>query len=115
VDVERWDETPIEWLNAKVGRQMIHTETMTLARVTLRMGALVPMHDHANEQIATVLEGRVRFVVGGEERVVEAGMTVPLGANVPHEVEALDDSVVLDVFSPVREDWLRGDDAYLRR
>ena len=73
------------------------------------------MHDHENEQIATVLEGRVRFVVGGEDRVVEAGMTVPLAANVPHEVEALEDSIVLDVFSPVREDWLRGDDAYLRR
>jgi quercetin dioxygenase-like cupin family protein len=40
---------------------------------------------------------------------------VPLPANVPHEVEALEDSVLLDVFSPVREDWLRGEDAYLRR
>jgi unsaturated pyranuronate lyase len=73
------------------------------------------MHEHENEQIATVLEGRVRFVVGGEERVVEAGSSVPLAANVPREVEALVDSVVPDVFSPVREDWLRGDDAYLRR
>jgi hypothetical protein len=42
----------IEWLSPDIGRQMIHTETMTLARVTLRRGALVPMHDHVNEQIA---------------------------------------------------------------
>jgi len=115
MDVQEWKNAPIEWLSPTIGRQMLHTESMTLARVTLRQGAVVPMHEHENEQIATVLEGRVRFVVDGEERVVEAGTTVPLAANVPHEVEALVDSVVLDVFSPVREDWLRGDDAYLRR
>jgi quercetin dioxygenase-like cupin family protein len=115
MEVQDWSDAPIEWMSSTIGRQLIHTETMTLARVTLRQGAVVPTHEHENEQIATVLEGRVRFVVGGEERVVEAGMTVPLAANVPHEVEALVDSVVLDVFSPVREDWLRGDDAYLRR
>ena len=115
MDVHDWESAPIEWMSETIGRQVIHTETMTLARVTLRQGAIVPMHEHENEQIATVLEGSVRFVVDGEKRVVEAGSTVPLAANVPHEVEALVDSVVLDVFSPVREDWLRGDDAYLRR
>jgi len=115
VNVVRWEDTPIEWLSPDIGRQMIHTETMTLARITLRRGALVPRHEHKNEQIATVLEGRLRFAVGGEEREVTAGQSVPVPANVPHEVEALEDSVVLDVFSPVREDWLRGDDAYLRR
>jgi quercetin dioxygenase-like cupin family protein len=115
VDVLRWEDEPIDWLSSTIGRQMIHTETMTLARMTLRQGAVVPMHEHENEQIATVLEGRVRFIVDGEERVVEAGSSVPLATNVPHEVEALVDSIVLDVFSPVREDWLSGDDAYLRR
>ena len=115
MDVLTWSEAPIEWMSETLGRQLIHTETMTLARVTLRKGAHVPMHGHENEQIANVLEGRVRFVVGVEEREVGAGETVPLPAHVPHEVEALEDSLVLDVFSPVREDWRRGDDAYLRR
>jgi quercetin dioxygenase-like cupin family protein len=114
MDVRDWGSEPVEWLSETIGRQLIHTETMTLARVTLRQGAVVPVHAHPNEQLATVLEGRVRFVVDGEERVVEAGTTVPLAANVPHEVEALADSVLLDAFSPVREDWIRGEDAYLR-
>jgi quercetin dioxygenase-like cupin family protein len=114
MDVKRWREESIEQLSPSIGRQMLHTETMTLARITLRQGALVPRHQHENEQIATVLEGRLRFVVGDEEREVTAGESVPLPANVAHEVEALEDSVVLDVFSPVREDWVRGDDAYLR-
>jgi quercetin dioxygenase-like cupin family protein len=87
---------------------------MTVAWITLAKGALVPRHEHPNEQVATVLEGRLRFVVGDDELIASAGDTVPLAANVPHQVEALEDSVVLDVFSPLREDWLRGDDAYLR-
>jgi quercetin dioxygenase-like cupin family protein len=115
VDVKRWSEEPVEQLSATIGRQLIHTETMTLARVLLARGAVVPLHEHENEQIATVLEGRLRFVVDADERIVAAGESVALAANVPHEVEALEDSVVLDVFSPVREDWRRGEDAYLRR
>lgn len=94
---------------------MAHTETMTVARILLAAGALVPRHEHPNEQITNVVEGRLRFVIGDEERVVGAGATVLIPANVPHEVEALVDSVALDVFAPVREDWVRGDDAYLRR
>jgi quercetin dioxygenase-like cupin family protein len=114
MDVQRWSEEPVEQLSPTIDRQVINTETMTLARVVLRQGALVPVHEHENEQIATVLEGRLRFVVAGEEHVVAAGETVALPSRVPHGVEALEDSVVLDVFSPVREDWLRGEDAYLR-
>jgi quercetin dioxygenase-like cupin family protein len=114
MDVQRWDSEPVEQLSPTIGRQMIHTETMTLARISLRRGALVPRHQHPNEQIATVWQGRLRFLVGDEERQVSAGESVALPADVPHEVEALEDSIVLDVFSPVREDWVRGDDAYLR-
>jgi len=115
VNVERWSEWPVEQLNPLLGRQMTHSETMTVARIILAQGALVPRHQHANEQITNVLEGRLRFVVGDEERIVEAGATVLIPADVPHLVEALEDSIALDVFSPVREDWVRGDDAYLRR
>ena len=85
-----WGSEPIEPLNERIGRQML------------------------NEQIATVLSGRVRFRLGDEERVVDALASVLIPGGVPHEVEALEDSVVLDAFAPRREDWLRGDDAYLR-
>jgi len=114
VHVLRWSDEPVEQVSLTIGRQLIHTETMTVARLLLARGAVVPRHEHESEQIATVLEGKVRFVVGDEERAVSAGESVPLAAHVPHEVEALEDSVVLDVFSPVREDWRRGEDAYLR-
>lgn len=115
MEVRDWHREPAEALSPAIARQVLHTETMTLARLRLARGALVPVHRHDNEQISTVLEGRLRFVVGGEERIVSAGESVALAANEPHEVEALEDSLVLDVFSPPREDWRRGEDAYLRR
>ncbi len=115
MDVETWSEWPVEQLNPLIGRQMAHTGTMTVARILLAKGAHVPRHEHPNEQITNVLEGRLRFVMGDEERIVSAGATVLIPADLPHEVEALEDSIALDVFSPVREDWVRGDDAYLRR
>ena len=114
MDAKRWRDEPVEQLSPVIGRRMFHTDGTTVAWITLAKGALVPEHAHPNEQIATVIEGRLRFVVAGEEFVAATGDTVPLAANVPHEVEALEDSVVLDVFAPVRADWLRGDDAYLR-
>jgi len=94
---------------------MIHTEQLTMARILLAKGAVVPLHQHEHEQIATCLSGRLRFVVAGEELVIGPAESVALPSGVPHEVEALEDSVALDVFAPVRDDWVRGDDAYLRR
>ena len=114
MEVQRWHAEPVEQLNPKIGRQMIHTETMTLARVILQRGAVVPEHEHPNEQIATVVSGRLRFVVGSEEREVGPGESVLIPGGVPHRVDVLEDSVVLDAFAPRREDWLRGEDAYLR-
>lgn len=104
----------MEALNASIGRQLVHTQTMTIARIHLRAGAVVPRHAHPHEQVANVLEGSLRFVVGDEEQVVTAGESVIVPGGVAHEVEALEDSLVLDVFSPVRDDWVRGEDAYLR-
>jgi quercetin dioxygenase-like cupin family protein len=109
-----WDALPVEPLNDLIGRQMLNGDAMTLARITLARGAVVPRHSHPNEQIATVLSGRLRFRLGDDERVVGAGASVLIAGDVPHAVEALEDSVVLDVFAPPREDWIRGDDAYLR-
>lgn len=114
MQVRRWHEEPVEPLSASIGRQVLHTESLTLARITLAAGAHVPRHDHESEQIANVLEGRVRFTIGDEVQVVAAGESVSVPSFAPHEVEALEDSVVLDVFSPARADWLRGEDAYLR-
>jgi quercetin dioxygenase-like cupin family protein len=92
-----------------------HTENLTIARLHIAKDAVVPEHHHVNEQVATVERGALRFTIGGEEVVVGAGQSVAIPSNVPHSVTALEDTTVVDVFSPRREDWIRGDDAYLRK
>jgi len=114
VPLHRWREQEIEQLTPELGRQLVNTQKMTIARITLAAGTVVPSHEHPHEQIATILEGRLRFLVGTEDIVADAGESVIIPSGVSHRVEALVDSVVLDVFAPIRDDWVRGDDAYLR-
>jgi unsaturated pyranuronate lyase len=109
-----WGRDEIEWLTPSIGRQHFDTDGLTVARLTLRAGSTVPSHHHPNEQVANIVAGRLRFVVGDEERVVGAGESVIVPPGVPHEVEVLEDAVVFDVFAPPRADWQAGDDAYLR-
>ncbi len=103
-----------EQLNPLFGRQVIHASNLTVARIQLAKGAVVPEHRHVNEQITMLQSGRLRFLVKGREIVVEAGQALVLDPELPHRVEALEDSLAIDVFSPPREDWISGQDAYLR-
>jgi quercetin dioxygenase-like cupin family protein len=109
-----WAEVPEEQLSPTVSRQVIHAERVTVARIRLQKGAIVPMHQHGNEQITMLERGKLRFVISGEEQILHGGETLTIPPNAPHLVEALEDSLATDLFSPVREDWIRGEDAYLR-
>ncbi|HLY19101.1 MAG TPA: cupin domain-containing protein [Bryobacteraceae bacterium] len=109
-----WSQLREEALNPLLGRKMLHGVHMTVARIRLEKGAMVPMHSHPNEQISMVESGALRFVISGEERVLRAGDALVIPPDAPHMVQALEDSLAVDLFSPPREDWIRGDDAYLR-
>ncbi len=110
----KWDHIEKEQLSPTFARQVIHGDSITVARVYLRKGCVVPEHSHHNEQISMMEEGRLKFVIGGVEKVLAGGEVVRIPPNVPHSAEALDDCVAVDIFSPPREDWKSGDDAYLR-
>lgn len=110
-----WANIAREELNPDFARQVIHTERMTIARVFLRAGSAVPRHSHENEQVSVVEQGKLKFIFDdGREEVVAAGECMQIAPNAPHRVEALEETVGYDLFAPVRADWLRGDDAYLR-
>jgi quercetin dioxygenase-like cupin family protein len=110
----QWDAIPVEQMNALISRQVVNGSTITIARLVLKKGAFVPLHSHINEQISTIDSGSLRFVVDGAEIIVKAGETLVIPPNVPHLAEAHEDCTATDVFSPVRQDWISGDDAYLR-
>jgi unsaturated pyranuronate lyase len=111
----RWSDHEMEQLNPLLARQLAVGENVMVARIVLKKGCVVPMHHHHNEQISCMLEGALRFELGGENIVVRAGEVLAIPPNLPHLAEALEDSVALDVFSPPREDWINKTDDYLRK
>ncbi len=115
MNLVNWDRIEEERLNPLLYRKVIHGGRMTVARMRLLKGVVVPVHHHANEQICMLQSGRLRFVVNGEECVLGPGDVLRLAPDAPHMAEALEDSIAVDLFSPVREDWIRGDDNYLRK
>jgi quercetin dioxygenase-like cupin family protein len=109
-----WNAIPVEAMNPRFSRRVVHTPHLTIARLDLLAGAHVPEHAHPNEQISMVEHGLLRFHLGGQEVLVGPGQTIEIPPNLPHSVDVLEDSAVTDLFAPPRHDWMRGDDAYLR-
>ena len=101
-------------MNALITRQYVVGTNVMLARIVLKKGAQVPMHHHFHEQISHVVEGALNFMIDGKQVAVRAGEILTIPPDVPHQVIALEDSVALDIFNPPRQDWIDGDDAYLR-
>ena len=106
VTLHRWDEIALEKVTEMISRKIVSGEREMMAQIYLKRGAVVPIHTHDSEQMTYVLQGALRFQVEGEEIIVREGEVLHIPARLPHQAEALDDTLELDVFSPVREDWL---------
>ena len=104
--LHRWDELALEKITEMISQKIVAGEREMLAQIYLKRGALVPMHSHESEQMTYVLQGALRFLVGGEEVVVREGEVLHIPSGVAHQAEALDDTFELDVFSPIRRDWI---------
>ncbi|HLW84012.1 MAG TPA: cupin domain-containing protein [Candidatus Sulfotelmatobacter sp.] len=110
-----WHTVALEDLNPLLQRQFVVGQDIMLARVLLKKGCIVPEHSHHNEQLTYILEGALKFWIGGREIVVHAGEVLTIPSNMPHQAEALEDTVDLDIFNPPRADWINKTDQYLRR
>ncbi|HKY30208.1 MAG TPA: cupin domain-containing protein [Pyrinomonadaceae bacterium] len=114
----RWEDMPKEKVSDVLDRRLITGEQVMLTHVYLKKGAIVPQHNHHNEQITYILEGAIRFWIGDDESQVidvRAGEVLHIPSMVKHKAEALEDTVDVDVFSPPRQDWLDKTDDYLRK
>ena len=67
-----------------------------------------------SEQLTCVFEGALHFLIDGEEILVSAGEILVIPAWVEHEATAVEHTVELDIFSPIRQDWLDGTDTYFQ-
>ena len=97
-----------EWIASFPGmhrRTLADGDKLMLVQVRLSKGTVVPRHQHPNEQVTYVLSGHMRFKMNDQSAELQAGETIHFPSNVPHEAHALEDSLVLDTFSPPREDF----------
>ena len=91
-------------------------ENLMLSYLEMDEGAVIPLHDHPHEQGGMLLEGKLQFTLGDETRIVEAGAMFIIPPGVPHTVVAIDGpALVLDVFSPIREDYAELMNRYIPR
>ncbi len=114
VEYFTWESVPLEVMSDTISRKIISGDKAMVAQVFLKKGAVVPEHQHESEQITYILDGALKFELEGTEVVVHKGEVLRIPSHVPHRAVALEDTLDLDIFSPIRTDWLSKDDAYLR-
>lgn len=96
----------VEALKGVSRKTMVHGPNTLLTEFKLAEGALIPAHKHPQEQTGYLVSGRLNFQIGDKMMRAEAGDSWCIPGNVEHGAEALEDSVVIEVFAPVREDYL---------
>ena len=96
----------IEMFPGVARRTLNAGEHTSIHEIEIAEGCVVPMHTHPHEQIGYVVSGRVKFELGDETKELNAGDSWVIPSEVPHEVTALEDAVVIDVFSPAREEFI---------
>ena len=85
--------------------QYVHGESTTFGFVTIEEGSNLPLHHHPHEQITYMLDGKLKMQIGDEEIILEPGHVQVIPSNTPQSAVALTACSLIDVFSPVREDY----------
>ena len=111
----KWDDVVLENVRDGISRKFIAGDREMVAQITLKRGATVPTHSHESEQLTYVITGALKFTLGGQDITVRAGELLRIPSWMPHSAEAVEDTFELDLFSPLRQDWIDGTDDYFRK
>jgi quercetin dioxygenase-like cupin family protein len=87
-------------------KTLVHDEKTLMTEFLLRKGAVLPRHSHPHKQTGYLVKGRIRLLIGTEEYIAQAGDSWCIPGGVEHGADILEDSVAIEVFSPVRDDYL---------
>src|SRR6266480_3432234 len=108
-----WAKVPLEKLEAGIERQMLIGEKLMICRLRFATHIVTPAHDHPHEQMTIVERGPVLFTIGDQQQVAQTGDVLHFPSGTWHGATMLDEEVILvDIFSPIREDFLSGDSLY---
>lgn len=108
-----FEKMPIEKLTDKVSRQYIYCGQSMLVKWIFKKGAHIPLHHHVNEQITWITKGKVMVHSQEKKFTVKAGEVIVFPPHVPHEFFILENTIDIDFFTPVREDWINQHADYL--
>ena len=104
----KWNTVAVEQISSNIRRRMIVGAKEMLVRWEFSKGAVAARHRHPHEQIVVMVQGKLRLIVGDVETIMGHEDIVVIPPDVPHEAYALEDTIVIDIFSPPRVDFLNG-------
>tara|TARA_B110000914_G_scaffold208827_1_gene206607 strand:- start:4469 stop:4780 length:312 start_codon:yes stop_codon:yes gene_type:complete len=84
--------------------RIIHGADFTSVYWEVDKGSSLPEHNHINEQLMHVIEGKFEFTINGKIHLCDKGSTFQIPSNVPHSGKAITDCIIMDFFSPKRDD-----------
>ncbi len=87
-------------------KTLVHGKKTLMSKFCLQQGAVLPSHSHPHEQTGYLISGRISLTIGDNTYEVESGDSWCIDCDKKHSAMAIEDSVALEVFSPVREDYL---------
>ncbi len=102
---DRADSLPVEIFPGVFRRTLIWGANAMVCEITLPKGSVVALHQHPHEQVGYLVSGRLSFTVNGQTQVIEPGGSWAVPGDVPHTVTALEDTIAIDIFSPVRTEY----------
>lgn len=85
--------------------KLIHTDTNTINFIEVKAGCALPIHTHVHQQLSFVLEGEFELTVNGDPQILNPGLFAVIPSNAPHGGRAITDCKLIDIFSPLREDY----------
>ena len=85
---------------------LFHSDKLTIGHMIIDKGTPLPEHQHPHEQWLNLIEGELELTVGGETKILLPGMGAYIPSNTPHSGKAITECKVIDVFYPVREDFV---------
>jgi quercetin dioxygenase-like cupin family protein len=109
-----WETLEVEQVTDELARQVIHGEKATVTRLTFKAASKIGRHHHVSEEYCWILSGGLEYELDDRKIAVRTGEIIVVPSEMPHAIVALEDTTCIYFFAPMREDWLKGEDSYLR-
>ena len=103
---EEKDSTVVQMAPGLSRQVLAHGGTLMIAKIKINKGVIGPLHQHAHEQTTYILKGKIEFTIEDKKTICQAGDSLYIAPNLMHGVTCLEEGELLDIFTPMRDDFL---------